>query len=76
MANGKTAQMSVAEVKAVCNTLEVSPSCHSESSNVYASGGMTAVAEKHSSAGKTHSGSRGTKETPEKLNAANEKRGH
>lgn len=76
MANGSTAHTTVEAVKASCRSLETSPSCHSESSNVYASGGHTTPPAKHSGAGKTHSGKRGTKETPEKLGAAHNKRGH
>lgn len=77
MANGKTAHMTVQEVKNICHDLEVSPSCHSETSNVYASGGSTVTQPKHGDGGKTHAGSRGqTKEVPTKFNPANEKRGH
>lgn len=76
MAQGKTAQSTIGEVKAHINALEVSPSCHSSTSNVYASGGHTASQPKHSGGGKTHSGKRGTKETPEKLGPAHHKRGH
>ena len=67
---------SVEGVKAVCNKLEASPSCHSSTSNVYASGGHTAKQPKHSGKGKTHSGKRSTKETPEKIGMAHHKRGH
>ena len=77
MANGKTAHMTVAEVKSICYDLETSPSCHSVSSPVYGSGGHTVVQEKHGEGGKTHAGSRSeTKEMPTKFNPANEKRGH
>lgn len=77
MANGKTAQMSVSEVKNICYDLETSPSCHSESSPVYGGGGQTVKQPEHGDGGKTHAGSRGqTKEMPTKFNPANEKRGH
>lgn len=77
MANGKTAQMSVSEVKNICHELEISPSCHSESSHVYASGGETAKQPPHAEGGKTHAGSRSqTPETPPKFSPAHNKRGH
>lgn len=76
MAHGSNANESIGAVKATCNSLECSPSHNSASSNVYASGGHTAKAEKHSGKGKTHAGKRGTKETPEKLSGAHHKRGH
>jgi len=76
MANGSTAHATIETVKSSCKSLEASPSCHSATSNVYASGGSTAKQPKHSGAGKTHAGHRGTKETPEKLHPAHHKRGH
>ena len=42
MANGKTAQSTIGEVKSTCNSLEVSPSCHSATSPI-AHGGTRAV---------------------------------
>lgn len=76
MAHGSTANQSIGAVKSTCDGLEVSPSHKSSTSNVYASGGHTVKQKKHSGSGKTHSGSRGTKETPEKLGGAHHKRGH
>ncbi len=76
MAMGTTANQSIGAVKSTCNSLEVSPSQRSQTSNVFASGGQTAKAHKHSGAGKTHAGKRGTKETPQKIGAAHHKRGH
>lgn len=76
MANGSSAHSTVGTVKSTCDSLEVSPSHKSATSNVYASGGTTAKQHKHSGGGKTHAGKRGTKETPEKLGPAHHKRGH
>jgi hypothetical protein len=76
MAQGKTAQSTISEVVSHTKSLEVSPSVHSSTSNVYASGGQTVRQYKHGSGGKTHSGKRGTKETPQKLMGAHHKRGH
>jgi hypothetical protein len=77
MANGKSAHATVAEVRSICHELEVSPSCHSETSPIYGGGGQTVKQPEHSDGGKTHAGSRGqTKEVPAKFNPANEKRGH
>lgn len=74
MAVGKTAHMSVGEVKSHLKSLECSPSLHSATSPIYGKGHT--VKETKVSGGKTHSGSRSTKETPEKLGSANRKRGH
>ena len=76
MAMGSTANQNIGTVKSTCNSLEVSPSHRSQTSNVYASGGQTPKQHKHSSGGKTHAGKRGTKETPQKIGAAHKKRGH
>jgi hypothetical protein len=77
MSQGKTAQCSTSEVAAHCKSLEVSPSVDtSKTSHVYASGGQTPKQHKHSGGGKTHSGKRGTKETPQKLSGMHHKRGH
>lgn len=76
MANGSSAHSTIGTVKSTCDSLECSPSHKSQTSNVYASGGHTVKQHKHSGAGKTHAGKRGTKETPEKLGGAHHKRGH
>jgi hypothetical protein len=66
---------SVEGVKAVCSKLEVSPSKSSASSPVHGKG-HTPSAGARGHASKTHSGKRGTKETPQKLGSAHAKRGH
>ncbi len=76
MAMGTTANQSIGAVKSTCNSLEVSPSQRSQTSNVFASGGHTVKQKKHSSSGKTHAGKRETKETPQKIGTAHHKRGH
>ena len=76
MAMGTSAHQGIGTVKSTCNSLEVSPSQRSQTSNVYASGGQTAKQHKHSGGGKTHAGKRGTKETPQKIGTAHHKRGH
>jgi len=76
MAMGTSAHQGIGTVKSTCNSLEVSPSQRSQTSNVYASGGHTVKQAKHSGAGKTHAGKRGTKETPQKLSGMHHKRGH
>lgn len=75
MAQGKTAHVSVNEVCSTVDSLEVSPSHHSESSPIYGNGGKTAV-QPETHTGKTHSGHRGTRETPQKFSPAHSKRGH
>lgn len=75
MAVGKTAHMSVSEVKSHLNSLECSPSKSSRTSPIYGKG-STPTARKVSG-GSTHAGKRSaTKETPSKLGSANSKRGH
>jgi hypothetical protein len=77
MANGKTAQMTVGEVKSVCNSLEISPSCHTSTSPVQHGKAHTVKQPKHPEGGKTHAGSRAhTKEMPTKFSPAHSKRGH
>ena len=77
MAMGKTAQCGVGEVAAHCKSLEVSPSVDTgKTSHVYAFGGQTAKQAKVTRGGKTHTGHRGTKETPQKLSGMHHTRGH
>lgn len=68
-------KMSIEQVKATCNKLEISPSCHSASSPIYGKG-STPKQPQRGHGSKTHAGKRGTKETPEKLGAAHAKKGH
>ena len=75
MSQGKTSNMSISEVKSTCYGLESSPSCHASSSPV-AGKGHTVSQPKHRDGGKTHAGSRGTRETGSKLRGAHTKRGH
>jgi hypothetical protein len=77
MAMGKTANQNISEVKATCNSLEISPSCHTSTSPVQAGHPHTVRQPKHANMSKTHAGGRGTtKETGPRLKAMHHKRGH